>query len=61
LNIRKVPSKLGEILCVLNPGNEVLVEDIQDGWAHIYTSAGVDGYVMEEYISLISPVAPDRG
>jgi uncharacterized protein YgiM (DUF1202 family) len=52
LNLRTSPSKSGEILCILNPGEELLIEDLADGWAHVYTSSGAYGYVMSEYISL---------
>lgn len=50
LNMRNQPNKDGRVLCVLKSGAEVVVENISDGWAHIYLSSGIDGYVMEEYL-----------
>lgn len=52
LNVREKPSRLGEVVCMVFRGNELLVEDIADGWVHIYTSSGAEGYVMEEYIQI---------
>ena len=51
LNIRSEPSTEGSILCVVDEGSQLLIEkDIDDEWAHIYTSCGIEGYVMKRYI-----------
>lgn len=50
LNVREKPSMDSAILCVLNNSETMLVEDIVDGWAHVYTEFGIEGYIVEEYI-----------
>jgi hypothetical protein len=50
LNVRKTPGKDGTVLCLINPGSKLLVEGVNDGWAHVYTESGIEGYVMSEFI-----------
>lgn len=50
LNVRKSADKDGERICQLDSGDQIQVEDIDNGWAHVYTSSGIEGYVMAEFI-----------
>lgn len=52
LNVRRHPSAgmQSEMLCQLRPGDKVQVESIEDDWAHIYTTSGIEGYVMANLI-----------
>lgn len=54
LNIRMGASRFSPILCTVNPGDELLVEDVSGDWAHIYTSVGLEGYAMKEFIFIKS-------
>jgi uncharacterized protein YgiM (DUF1202 family) len=50
LNVRKTAGRDGELVCQIGSGEKVQVESIEDEWAHIYTSSGIEGYVMAEFI-----------
>lgn len=50
LNIRKSPDKNSDVVCVVSLGDVLTIVDIQQDWAHIYTSFGLEGYAMKEYI-----------
>lgn len=50
LNVRMKPSKGSSILCVVDPGSQLLIESVDSDWAHAYTSSGIEGYVMAEFI-----------
>ena len=50
LNVRDKPDKLGSVILVLDVGEIVDIEQIIDGWAHIYTGTGMDGYVVVDYL-----------
>jgi hypothetical protein len=52
LNVRKLPwmGMQSEMVCQLNRGDKIQVDKLEEGWAHIVTSAGIEGYVMTEYI-----------
>ena len=54
LNLRKEPSKKSDILCVIRKGTELMIEAdfINDEWYGVYTSAGIGGYCMKEFISI---------
>jgi hypothetical protein len=54
VNIRRSATKESPVLCVINPGDKLLVKSMSDKWAHISTSISgedvVDGFVMREFI-----------
>jgi uncharacterized protein YgiM (DUF1202 family) len=50
LNLRKSPTTDSKVLCRLDKGAKLMVEDTRDNWAHVYTSSGLEGYVMSQYI-----------
>lgn len=50
LNVRQEPNKLSKVLCVLDSGTNIMVDNSDEDWAHVYTEHGVEGYVMKEYI-----------
>jgi hypothetical protein len=50
LNVRALPDKQAEIICIIDCGHELMIEDICDGWAHVYTGSGIEGYVMVQFI-----------
>jgi len=50
LNVRESANILSRVVAILKPGDTVSVEDIRDDWAHIYTSSGIEGYSLSEYI-----------
>jgi hypothetical protein len=50
LNLRETPYLLAEILCVLELGEEIVVKGFVEEWAHAFTSAGLEGYVMQAFI-----------
>lgn len=50
VNMREAATKNSQILCVLDPGTNVIVESIDGDWVHIYIPQGIKGYVMKEYI-----------
>lgn len=52
VNFRRFPDKNAEKICVLNAGEEVLVQALTDNWAYIYTSAGIEGYVMKQFVEV---------
>jgi hypothetical protein len=51
LNVREEPFLLGEILCVLDLNEEIVVKGFVEEWAHVVNSAGVEGYVMQAFIT----------
>lgn len=55
LNLRKEPSKKSDILCVIRKATELMIEsDFIDGeWYRVYTSAGIGGYCMKEFIKIM--------
>lgn len=50
LNVRKSADILSPVVAILRPGDTVVVEGVQDDWTHIYTSSGIEGYSLGEYI-----------
>jgi uncharacterized protein YgiM (DUF1202 family) len=50
LNIRKEPSLDANVLCIVSEGDTLMIEDDRDGWSHVYTSAGIEGYAISNYI-----------
>lgn len=55
LNVRISPDKDSEVLCILRKGEEVMVEPQfnDEHWYGIYTSAGIGGYCMKEFIKIM--------
>lgn len=56
LNIRKIPRKDADVLCILEVGSEVTVVDLRiDTTSEFYkviTGAGIEGYCMKEFIEV---------
>lgn len=52
LNVRGSADILSPVVAVLKSGDTVVVEDVRDDWTHIYTSSGIEGYSLSEYIVL---------
>lgn len=50
LNLRERPNKQSQVICVLKAGENLMVESTDKGWARVYTSSGIHGFVMEKYI-----------
>lgn len=55
LNVRTSPDKDSEVLCIIRKDEEVMVEPVfkHDHWYSIYTSAGIGGYCMKEFIKIM--------
>ena len=63
LNVRKAPSKSSDILCAIDKGTVVTIDqtpsdpsyddNIYDSWAHVRIN-GIVGYVMGEYLKEVS-------
>lgn len=51
LRVRKEPSKDADVVCELDKGTEVMIEESVNGFFKICTGAGIEGYCMAEYIS----------
>lgn len=67
LNVRTEPSTSSEIIGTMDPGTEIVVDAIEDGWAKFiyngetaYCSAGYLIYVGEEEEEPETPVEPDE-
>jgi hypothetical protein len=52
LNLRKEPDKAAGIIKVLRVHDKLSIEGISNGWAHVHTRDGLEGYVMKEYIKV---------
>lgn len=52
INVRSQPSTESEILTTLKENDKVLVEDMDDEWAHITTQMGVEGYCLKDYVEV---------
>lgn len=55
LNVREQPDRTADVVCVLEKNTEVEIDTTvdNDGWYHICTAAGIEGYCMKEYIFVI--------
>lgn len=58
LNVRDKANSNSAIICVLVVGTKVVIENDhqlaeENGWFHITTEVGVDGFVKSEYIEVI--------
>ena len=54
LNIRKVPSRNGEIITVIPAGTEVMISmtNSTSEWYNICTCSGIEGFCMKQYIQV---------
>lgn len=51
LNLRFEPNKDSKALKILNEGDELIAQAIEDdAWYKVYTEAGIEGYVMREFV-----------
>lgn len=50
LNVREKADRSSAVKVIIKAGAKVVVEEIVEDWAHIYTDSGVEGYVMKEFI-----------
>lgn len=55
LNVREHPNPNADILGIINEGSEVLVneEESTDDFYKICTSAGLEGYCMRKFVSIM--------
>lgn len=55
LNVREQPNPNADILGIINEGSEVLVneEESTDDFYKICTSAGLEGYCMRKFVSIM--------
>ena len=52
LRIRKDASTDSEVIAYAKQGEELAVEAHSSGWLSVTTSAGVTGFVMEQYVTV---------
>lgn len=54
LNIRKEPSRTGEIICEVSEGTTLMIDpsEANDDWFKVYTEAGVEGYCMKNFVTI---------
>lgn len=54
LNVREQMNIKSAVLCVLPVSSEVKViaDEVHDDWYHVFTTSGVEGYCMKQYISI---------
>ena len=54
LNVREQPNTYAIVLCTLKENTEVIVEPIEnEAWFHVYTPAGIEGYCMSNYVTIL--------
>lgn len=55
LNVRKEPNIKAEVVCEITAATDIVVDEMEstDEFYKIYTSAGVEGYCMKKFITLI--------
>ena len=56
LNVRKAPSADAEIVCVLDEGTEVRIDEDQstDEWCNVTHASGIEGFCMKQYIAVLA-------
>lgn len=56
LNVREQMHIGATILCTLPAGTEVkvIVDETHEGWYHVFTKTGVEGFCVKKYISINS-------
>lgn len=55
--LRQDPSKDGAVVVIMDKGDEVMIDGTKDdttgnGWYHVTTAKGAEGYVMSDYIDI---------
>lgn len=50
LNVREFANVDSEVLCKVKENETLLAEDHNDEWYHVFTTAGVEGYVMSKFV-----------
>lgn len=54
LNIRKGPDKKEEVLCIVNKGSKLTINDKDTiDWFNVTTEDGVEGFCMKKFVDLI--------
>lgn len=55
LNVRAEPSKDAEVVCVISAATELLVDEAEstEDFYKICTAAGVEGYCMRKFITVL--------
>lgn len=56
--LRKGPDKESSPVTVLNKGDEVMIDGVEEdvlgnGWYHLITASGNEGYTMAEYVKIV--------
>lgn len=54
LNVREEPSLFAEIVCQLDKGAEVVIDDAEstDDFYRVYTASGMEGFCLKKFITL---------
>lgn len=54
LNVREQMNTAATVLCVIEASDEVKVfaEENHDGWVHVITNDGLEGFCMKQYIAI---------
>ena len=54
LNVRKKPTKAGDVLCIIEAGTEVIIdtEKSTNTWYYVTTPSGIEGYCMKQFIEV---------
>lgn len=50
LNLRPYNSTNGDPIKELHKGEELMITDEVDGWYHVMTASGAEGYVVKKYV-----------
>lgn len=61
VNVRETASASGTVITTLTRNTEVTIESVENDWAKISTSTGVNGYVSNQYISKERVQETNRG
>lgn len=52
--VRQGPGKHFIDVIVINEGDTVEIKNEENGWYHIYTTTGAEGYIMTDFVELIA-------
>lgn len=54
LNVRKEPSLEAEIICSINSGSKLVVDEAEstDDWVKVCAETGAEGFCMKEYVTV---------
>lgn len=53
LNVRSGPSQTDKVITKLNNTDKIVLLSQENGWYHIQTAEGVEGFVSAEYVKVI--------